>query len=122
MASNCRSGYYTVTVRTLAADRLEGYAERGSGPKGTAKLGACEDLEGSNRKECLSQEGIAAEIAEPIFVPGCTAHFLPLRCACLGKEAPKCAPPSLLMTKEPSALVRCALTCQCALLHFLLLV
>lgn len=57
MASNCRSGYYTVTVRTLAADRLEGYAERGSGPQGRAKLGAREDLEGSNRKKCFSQRG-----------------------------------------------------------------
>lgn len=115
MASNCRSGYYTVTVRTLATDRPEGYAERGSGPKGTAKLGAREDLEGSNRKNAFPKEGIAAEIAEPIFVPGCTAHLLPSQQQ--GKRYPG-APPSLLMTKVPSA----ALSCQCVLRPSLALV
>lgn len=38
-ASNCRSGYYIVTVRTLATDRLEGSAERESGPQGRLTLG-----------------------------------------------------------------------------------
>ena len=54
---------------------------------GRAKLGRFQ------WKECFSQEGIAAEIAEPIFVPGCAApaaHLLAV------------ANLPVLMTKVPS--------------------
>lgn len=104
MASNCRSGYYTVTVRTLATDRLEGYAERGSGPQGRPNWGRAKTWKVPIERMLFPRRVSRPKLlSQYLFLVGvlhiCCRHSSWER----GMYPGWCAPPSLLMTKEPSA-------------------